>query len=73
MCSFRARKIPRTTWHILRVTDLEMKPQFQVSLNPRRQTIEFSITNYEGKLQTLEFDQVNVSLKTSFCLTFGLF
>lgn len=59
--TFRTRRLPKTTWHIIRITDLEYRPQFLISLNPINQTIEFSITNYEGELQTLEFDNPQVS------------
>lgn len=60
ICTFRTRKLPKSPWHIIRVTDVETKPQFLITLNPRKQTIEFSLPNYEGRLQTLIFDKANV-------------
>lgn len=62
ICTFRTRRLQKSPWHIVRVTDLESKPQFLITLNPRKQTIEFSIRNYEGRLQTIIFEKASVSM-----------
>lgn len=59
--TFRQRRISKLPWNIIRMVDLRRQPQFLITLNPRRQSIEFSITNYEGRLQTLIFPRINVS------------
>ncbi|VEN33654.1 unnamed protein product [Callosobruchus maculatus] len=55
IATFRTRKHPKRTWHIMRITDTRHQPQFLISLNPRNETIELSTMNYEGRLQTLSF------------------
>ena len=59
--TFRKR-IPTTTrWQLIRITDTQGQPQFAVGLNPARNTIEFSILNYNGDLQTLTWEKEEVS------------
>ncbi|KAJ3648270.1 hypothetical protein Zmor_020084 [Zophobas morio] len=70
--TFRARRVPKTAWHIIRITDLESKPQFIISLNPRNGTIEFSISNYEGELQTIVFNSTNIFDKNWHKIHFGV-
>ncbi len=60
ICTFRTRKPPRTAWNIIRISDIRQRPQFQVTLNPRKTAIEFSITDFSGKLQTLVFRKAQV-------------
>lgn len=60
ICTFRSRKLAKTPWQIIRVLDLQNKPQFVVTLNPRREAIEFSITDFDGRLQTLVFTKAQV-------------
>lgn len=61
ICTFRTRKPPKTAWNIIRISDLRQRPQFQVTLNPRKNTIEFGINDFSGKLQTLVFRKAQVS------------
>lgn len=68
VCTYRQRRLYKTPWHLIRVLDLEEKPQFLITLNPRRQSIEFSIINYEGRLQTLIFPNVHVSIKFQYII-----
>jgi len=39
---------------------MRQRSQFEVTLNPRQTAIEFSINDFEGKLQTLVFSSVRV-------------
>lgn len=63
MCTYRTRRWPKIPYHLVRVTDLEFKPQFLITLNPYNQTVEFSQPNYEGRLQTLVFPYPEVNEK----------
>ena len=60
ICTFRTRKPPKTAWNIIRISDIRQRPQFQVTLNPRKNAIEFSIADFQGKLQTLVFRKAQV-------------
>jgi hypothetical protein len=42
------------------ITDARNRTQFAITLNPRLETVEFSILDYERKLQTLVFRNVEV-------------
>jgi len=53
--TFRTRKLPKSPWHIIRMSDIRNKPQFVITMNPRKETIEFSILDFLGRLQTLVF------------------
>lgn len=53
--TFRTRKLPKSPWHIIRMSDIQNKPQFVITMNPRKETIEFSILDFLGRLQTLVF------------------
>jgi hypothetical protein len=37
------------------MSDIQNKPQFVITMNPRKETIEFSILDFLGRLQTLVF------------------
>ena len=47
-------------WQLIRITNTRGQPQFAVGLNPGRKTIEFSILNYNGELQTLSWEKQEV-------------
>lgn len=42
------------------MSDVQNRTQFAITLNPRSETVEFSIVDYEGKLQTLGFKNAEV-------------
>lgn len=58
--TFRTRKLPKSPWHIIRMSDIQNKPQFVITMNPRKETIEFSILDFLGRLQTLVFNNAPV-------------
>ena len=62
ICTFRTKKPPKTAWNIIRISDIRQRPQFQVTFNPRKTSIEFAITDFQGKLQTLVFTKAQVRL-----------
>lgn len=68
ICTFRTRKLLKSAWHIVRLVDLELKPQFLITINPRKQSIELSLPDYEGKLQTVIFKKAHVSTNLTLCL-----
>ena len=58
--TFRNRRPTTSRWQLIRITDSQGQPQFAVGLNPARNTIEFSILNYNGDLQTLSWEKEEV-------------
>lgn len=71
--TFRTRKLAKSPWNIIRLTDSQNRPQFLVTLNPRRETIEFSIANHDGKLETVTFRQSQVFDKNWHKIHFGVY
>ena len=63
--TFRNRRPTTNRWQLIRITDSQGQPQFAVGLNPSRNTIEFSILNYNGDLQTLSWEKEEVSKLSS--------
>ena len=60
MTTFRNRRPTQNRWQLIRITNTRGQPQFAVGLNPGRNTIEFSILNYNGELQTLSWEKAEV-------------
>jgi len=58
--TWRTRKPPKTPWSLISLSDIRNRTQFAVALNPRDETVEFSIIDFEGKLQRVLFANVNV-------------
>ncbi len=61
--TWRTRKPPKTPWHIVHMTNVQNRSQFAITLNPTNEAVEFSILDYEGKLQTLSFRNVEASIQ----------
>lgn len=61
VCTFRARKLPKYTWHVIRIVDMENEPQFLIALNPKTLTLDISAKDEEGGLQTTSFSADRVS------------
>lgn len=61
VCTFRARKVPKTPWHLLRVTGAAGDTQLAVQLNPRRESVELQLADYQGQLQTIAFTNAVVT------------
>jgi len=72
ICTFRTKKPPKTAWNIIRISDIRQRPQFQVTFNPRKTSIEFAITDFQGKLQTLVFTKAQVFDKEWHKVHFGV-
>ncbi|ROT79256.1 hypothetical protein C7M84_002019 [Penaeus vannamei] len=74
ICTYRARRPPRNRWDIIRISDLEGRPQFAITLNPKTKNVEFSILSFDGTLQTLAFDSAKAAFdETWHKLHFGVF
>lgn len=65
--TFRTKKLAKSPWNIIRLTDVQNRPQFMVTLNPRRETVEFSMTNYEGLLETVALQKSEVFIIIIVC------
>jgi hypothetical protein len=65
--TWRTRKPPKTPWHIVQMTNIQNSTQFAITLNPKTEAVEFSILDYEGKLQTLSFKNAEVRDETIEC------
>jgi collagen type IX alpha len=61
ICTYKARRLPNDKWHIIKLTDSQNRPQFLITVDGKNKTLEFSIVNYEGRLQTLRFKSPPVS------------
>lgn len=62
VCTFRARKVPKASWHLLRVAGAAGDTQLAVQLNPRRESVELQLVDYQGQLQTIAFTNAVVRL-----------
>lgn len=61
IATFCSKMVERTQWHILKITDYHNNTNLQITLNQIEGTVEFSIINYDGYLQTVQFEARNVS------------
>lgn len=59
--TLRARKLSKYAWHIIKIVDARDDAQFLITMNPKKQTLDFSLINHEGKLQTISFLNDRVS------------
>jgi len=53
--------VTRAQWHILKIVDYQNSTNLQITLNQVVGTVEFSIVNYSGYLQTVTFEANYVS------------
>ena len=70
--TFRNRRPGNNRWNLISITDTSGQPQFAVSLNPPRQTIEMSILNYNRELQTLSWEKPEVIVTNTLLQIFNL-
>lgn len=61
IATFCSKMVESTQWHILKITDYHNNTNLQITLNQIEGTVEFSIINYDGYLQTIQFETRNVS------------
>ena len=59
--TFRARKVLKRPWDVLRISDLRGRPQFSVTLNPIDRLVEFMVPDLAGGTQQIDFAGLNVS------------
>ena len=71
--TFRNRRPGNEPWQLIRITGTSGRPQFAVGLNPGRETVEFSILNFNGELQTLSWNVPLVFNAEWHKLHFGVF
>ena len=71
--TFRNRRPGQAPWHLIRITNTQGSPQFVVGLNPARETVEFSILNFNGQLQTLSWKVPQVFDTEWHKIHFGVF
>lgn len=62
IATYCSKLFTKTHWHVLRITDYQNNTNLQITLNQVEGTVEFSIVNYDGYLQTVSFEARNVSL-----------
>lgn len=58
LSTFRKRNGRKEPWSLIRINDLLGKHQFEISLNPKKEHVDLSILDLEGKLQTTRFSGV---------------
>merc|ERR1719260_27596 len=71
--TFRNRRPGNDPWHLIRITNTQGSPQFAVGLNAARETVEFSILNFNGQLQTLSWNVPQVFDTEWHKIHFGVF
>lgn len=59
--------IINTQWHILKITDYQNNTNLQITVNQFERTVEFSIVNYDGYLQTVTFEANDVRYSDNLC------
>lgn len=60
-CTYRQRKPQPDPWHLLHLTNSHQESQLSVTLNPTKQTLQVSLPDARGSLQTVEFRHSSVS------------
>jgi collagen type IX alpha len=60
-CTYRQRKPQPDPWHLFHLTNSREESQLSVTLNPGRQTLQVSLPDARGALQTVEFRHASVS------------
>lgn len=61
IATFNSRVVDMSQWHLLTITDDQNNVNLQITLNQFQRTIEFSMINYQGYLQTVTFEAIKVS------------
>jgi collagen type IX alpha len=54
-CTYRERQKQQDSWHLFHLTNSHEESQLSVSLNPSRQTLQLSLPDVRGGLQSVEF------------------
>lgn len=54
-CTYRERQKQKDSWHLFHLTNSHEESQLSVSLNPSRQTLQLSLPDVRGGLQSVEF------------------
>uniref|UniRef100_A0A2S2PZ16 Collagen alpha-1(XXI) chain n=1 Tax=Sipha flava TaxID=143950 RepID=A0A2S2PZ16_9HEMI len=73
IATFSSRMMDRTQWYLLTITDDQNIINLQITLNQVKKIIEFSIVNYEGYLQTVTFEAINIFDRNWHKIHFGVF
>lgn len=60
-CTYRERQKQPDPWHLFHLTNSYEESQLSVTLNPADETLQVSLPDAEGDLQTVEFRHASVS------------
>lgn len=60
-CTYRQRQLQPDPWHLFHLTNANRESQLAVTLNPTRQTLQVTLPDEQGVLQTAEFRHSSVS------------
>lgn len=66
VCTFRARKLSKYTWHIIKIVDMENEPQFLIAMNPKGQTLDLFVKSDEMQIVSFSADHVSIKCKIFF-------
>lgn len=58
VCTFRARKLSKYTWHIIKIVDMENEPQFLIAMNPKGQTLDLFVKSDEMQIVSFSADHI---------------
>lgn len=67
-CTFRTELPPVQPWYLLQLTDYTRESQFSVTINPLYNSIDLSLPQYDGSIQTVSFRETQASLMFILCL-----
>ncbi|XP_026822449.1 collagen alpha-1(IX) chain-like [Rhopalosiphum maidis] len=73
IATYSSKLVSKTQWHILKIVDYQNNTNLQISLNQVLGTVEFSIVNYDGYLQTVKFEASYIFDRNWHKLHFGVF
>lgn len=73
IATFSSKMVTRTQWHIIKIVDYQNSTNLQITLNQAIGTVEFSIVNYDGYLQTVKFEASYIFDRNWHKLHFGVF
>jgi collagen type IX alpha len=60
-CTYRERQKQQDSWHLFHLTNSHEEQQLSVTLNPAEQTLQVSLPDARGKIQSVEFRHSGVS------------
>lgn len=71
-CTYRERQKQQDSWHLFHLTNSHEESQLSVTLNPAKETLQVSLPDARGDLQSVEFRHSGVSYFPCYSLIYCL-